>query len=108
VAGGKPYSHYAGCALEFECFCTGDSHCNQPGKKAEFKCQKSWAFPEFSVCKGPADWDPELTKRYGQGHWVTRGDQSDGMRSMQQVFKSLATNPLTAPIVRAAGQNLEG
>ncbi|GBF98974.1 L-gulonolactone oxidase-like [Raphidocelis subcapitata] len=105
VASGSGYTHYSGCALEFACFCYADDHCNHPGKPQDFKCVPSSAFPEYRVCKGPADLDPDLIKRYGSGAWVTRSDQTAGMDLTRAlVFEPLMANPVTAQLLRAAAQ----
>lgn len=42
----------AACDVRRECFCTSDLHC-----ATRFKCVRSSAFPEYKVCKPPADFD---------------------------------------------------
>jgi hypothetical protein len=42
----------AGCDLRRECFCSSNVHC-----APSFRCVPSLAFPQFKVCKPPANFD---------------------------------------------------
>jgi hypothetical protein len=102
VAAERPYTHFPGCALSYECFCTEDAHCNLPGRQVDFKCLESSAFPEFKVCKGPADWDPTLLARYGKGIWVKRTDASPLLKLAGGVSDQLMRHPVTAGLLTAS------
>ncbi|KAI8475771.1 MAG: hypothetical protein J3K34DRAFT_517181 [Monoraphidium minutum] len=105
----RPYAPYPGCALDFQCFCTEDAHCNAAGDArfgSHFRCVPSAAFPEFRVCKGPADWNAALTARYGGGDWVQRKDVSKVMDALGGAAAPLMANPLTAQLLRLAAAAL--
>jgi hypothetical protein len=106
VAGQQGYTLYPGCALDFQCYCCDDSHCNAPGGPQAFKCVASAAFPELRVCKGPADTDPELIARYGRGEWVTRTDHTQSNWEARAMVDDVLGAPLIGPLARGAIEEL--